>query len=1042
MRKSNLKSLALSALSAFALAVVGVGGTFALFTDKAETEIEVGSGIVKVTSQIGNLTLSSIAADNTISSTDPAYAGEVTSGLGAGKYRYDEVATNVTQGNFTNGGLAKIEGSTLKLNRLTPGDKVAFTLGINNSSDISIRYRLKIVGSGSPALLQGLTAKINGEATSILRRYSDWHFLEANGEIADLPMELELPLDKDNAYQGLNCDITIGIEAVQGNASVAYAEYATLYEVTAQAEAPITTNVASSGQARLDSVTKLEDTSSLVSVTLPKNTFLADEDTQNLGLSITPNDEVNAGITIADNQQAQSYDISIVDLDTGEPAIDEDNMMQMTVSMFVGTDLGGLKIYHVHNNVSTEIPNISYNSTTGIVTFTTTNFSEYVAVHNRAITVPLENGDITVLVPTEYAENCVPQTVVAGQDTVLTSGPITITVPADAAKTKNSLILRLAELTKDEAKAAKTFKNTSISGGYGQKYYRVSIDGLSAENTVPLHYDINYSGANQILDVYLNKTLKPAVSNENGHYQFDALDLGSVEYKLNYVASESHQIQNSLQGINATARIPENAWLTVPENEVRLEVSAASKPSGIVLDARQGSISFNVALPGVGKNSSTTAIEVAIDLTGYEIEGTEAPVLYRDTTPAAHISETDLVSYDPSEHSLCFRDSFSTFQSDSNQKVYTLVYNLLTPAEQALIAQINAGDNGDTYNIAGDMMIDLASIAGPLSGKENITLSGQEDTRALSQDAKFTNQGLTVQDMDIVSTKGLSVSGDGTTVKNGSIVPGTNWGVENYNLVTDASGKSVLNLTGSNNTLENLDVAKFGQTSGSDGSINITSDTVDSVTTVKNLSLHPWETQSMIDFVNDYLGTEFASLQEFYPHASEYSFTGTRLKSMFANSAGLHMGSFKGRLNIEDSSIRMPLDSLYVGLNSGDNFGARISLERSTFDSPSMGFNRIQSLKADHCTFKNDWNDGAITIRLTETRNMNREGGTFGVSFTNCEFSEKVNFDISLYGGSAHFPISFENCTYLGEAITEDNIQQIITVTGASATYAGTTVNA
>ena len=219
MKKNNLKPLILSSLAALALAGFGTGATFALFTDKAETTINVQAGKVDVESTPSNLKLYSAKADPNGDFADEN--GE--------KYSYEE-KTNA----FTNGGTASFTGNTLAIQRLTPGDKIVFDLALVNNSNVKTKYRLKYTSTEeSKDLLIGMEGKIrkqsvpSGEFNAIVADLNScfsyqgaWNELEAGADIADLQVELSLPMDSSNSFQELSGKITFYVEAVQGNASV------------------------------------------------------------------------------------------------------------------------------------------------------------------------------------------------------------------------------------------------------------------------------------------------------------------------------------------------------------------------------------------------------------------------------------------------------------------------------------------------------------------------------------------------------------------------------------------------------------------------------------------------------------------------------------------------------------------------------------------------------------------------------------------------------------------------------------------------------
>ena len=197
------------------------GSTFALFTDKNEINIAVTSGEVNLTAKLDGLTISSVR---------PATVAEKNAGSNliedefGGLYVYEDHADGI----FANGGTAELnaEGNTLSLNRVTPGDKVAFDIVGTNESDVTIQYRYIIECVGETKLMSGLLVTIGENTYPILEKFtSKWMTLEAPVSEDDKALDpvhvvIELPVKAGNDYQMQATAIKITVEAVQGNADV------------------------------------------------------------------------------------------------------------------------------------------------------------------------------------------------------------------------------------------------------------------------------------------------------------------------------------------------------------------------------------------------------------------------------------------------------------------------------------------------------------------------------------------------------------------------------------------------------------------------------------------------------------------------------------------------------------------------------------------------------------------------------------------------------------------------------------------------------
>lgn len=217
--KKQIKPIILSAAAALAFGGIAVGTTFALFTSKDETTIQVNSGKVDVSS------VASIVNVYELNNDQPLVPSE--------------------QGVYTNsiGGTTSIEDNVVTLNNWAPGDKVVIDLQNLNKSTVSVLTRLAIYhnsvsGKGDlyPAL--DITIRRAGETDPIdpaeLFKWTKRDVPENpdSGESFDhLEITIEFPdhdngeiifgsSNSDNQYQDCACVISLGLEAVQGNAYI------------------------------------------------------------------------------------------------------------------------------------------------------------------------------------------------------------------------------------------------------------------------------------------------------------------------------------------------------------------------------------------------------------------------------------------------------------------------------------------------------------------------------------------------------------------------------------------------------------------------------------------------------------------------------------------------------------------------------------------------------------------------------------------------------------------------------------------------------
>ena len=165
------------------------GSTFALFTSEDEVNIAITSGEVKVTATINNLTGSSLG--EALTPVD----GKIT---------------------FANGGtavFAPVAGvKTLTLDRVTPGDKVEFTVDIENESTVDVQYRLTWIVDGE--LKDDLVITANGALNT---EWAKWLVSEQN--VKTINVSIELPMEFEDQSKK-SASISFTVEAVQANAIV------------------------------------------------------------------------------------------------------------------------------------------------------------------------------------------------------------------------------------------------------------------------------------------------------------------------------------------------------------------------------------------------------------------------------------------------------------------------------------------------------------------------------------------------------------------------------------------------------------------------------------------------------------------------------------------------------------------------------------------------------------------------------------------------------------------------------------------------------
>lgn len=216
MRHHIKKPVVISTLVALGLAGGAVGTTFALFTDRADTKIEVTAGIVDLDYEI----------------TLVKYENE--EGLLNQNYDFNGATEHITETNTE----FKVSGTNVTVSRLIPGDKLTLKIAVKNKSNVKTKWRFVTskIGELAPALT------VTGYAENDLK----WQALDAvdpNHPVTIFEKELVIAFPNhdegilareegiDNFYQGKEAVIKFAAEMVQGNASVK--DYNVIEEVPA-----------------------------------------------------------------------------------------------------------------------------------------------------------------------------------------------------------------------------------------------------------------------------------------------------------------------------------------------------------------------------------------------------------------------------------------------------------------------------------------------------------------------------------------------------------------------------------------------------------------------------------------------------------------------------------------------------------------------------------------------------------------------------------------------------------------------------------------
>lgn len=178
-----------------------VGATYALFTDEDSVNVAVTSGDVNVTANLSDSSLITWSLNQT-------------------------EADGRSDGSFVNGGLAEItDEASIRLLNMTPGDVAKFTIEVTNTSNVHVKYRVRMISEAGDDAIDlsdalNVTAQIDGQTYTVggTENATEWTLVEKNADIGDITVKVEFPDRADNNdFKNAQTSITFVVEAVQSN---------------------------------------------------------------------------------------------------------------------------------------------------------------------------------------------------------------------------------------------------------------------------------------------------------------------------------------------------------------------------------------------------------------------------------------------------------------------------------------------------------------------------------------------------------------------------------------------------------------------------------------------------------------------------------------------------------------------------------------------------------------------------------------------------------------------------------------------------------
>ena len=272
-----------------------------------------------------------------------------------------------------------------------PGDSIARVIKVSNNGNIDLDWEAAVVATENDGGLSDvIDVYYKWDVTDNTTDITGWEYVGTltecmtnNGLAAKLHGELTAHTEK-----------TFGLALkFQEDADPRYSEQKVVFDFQVLAtevqpwteeatpDTPVEIEDGAVKTATSITVTPTDDKALVdaIAVTVPAGTKLADGATD-LTLTVTAVEEVNSNIQVMAGQETIAMEIKL-------DGLADDNAEEITVSLTIDKGLSNVALYHYDNLIPS-----TYDPATGVLTFTTTDFSPFTIVHGE---VPAYADSIT-----------------------------------------------------------------------------------------------------------------------------------------------------------------------------------------------------------------------------------------------------------------------------------------------------------------------------------------------------------------------------------------------------------------------------------------------------------------------------------------------------------------------------------------------------------------------------------------------------------------------------------------------------------------------
>ena len=208
-------------------------------------------------------------------------------------------------------------------------------------------------------------------------------------------------------------------------------------------------------------------------------------------------------------------------------------------------------------------------------------------------------------------------------------------------------------------------------------------------------------------------------------------------------------------------------------------------------------------------------------------------------------------------------------------------------------------------------------------------------------------------------------------------------------------------------------------------------DAKNNITTIDNVNITAeWDSEAIL---NNYVSTlksygySEEDIEEMLAELGDVSNAHNAYKTMLGvqtlrTATGIVYRHFGGTLNLSNATIDIPY-AFRIGADSEPRYGW-VNVSDSVINTNHFGTERVDYTTFTRTTFKNDWSDGAIMIESGSSYQ-----GDLNYIFKDCTFETAIQFALGtspVNSGVENPTIKFENCTFNGTLMTEDNYQELI----------------